>query len=358
MPENKKEPEEELVPVGPGAEVEETGEEEGAGAEKEKKPKAGVEGGEEEDDDEKDDDEKDGEEEAGEERLGHSDEGDDTKEGRRAERKRRKLAQREARDRNQRELNYLRKRNEDLERRFGAEFAKIHERLGQTEVVSVDGRINALKGQLKVADQVIAKAIEKGNGSDAVKAQEIRDEIRDAIGKLSDIRENIQTRAEIEDTPRAELDPTTLNLARQWCGEHDWFTPGGKDKDSRIVTRIDNEVKAEGYDPRDPQYWQEVSRRVEEALPHRFDESDDEELDEGRPARGSNGKEATKQRGGKGGPRFSTGGRERPLKKGEVYVTQDRRKALEELGVWDDSKLRNQYLKSFAKWDRENGSRA
>jgi hypothetical protein len=120
--------------------------------------------------------------------------------------------------------------------------------------------------------------------------------------------------------------------------DHSWWDPNGGDNDSRTVSRLDQAMVNEGFDPTTPEYWDELSRRVEEALPKRY-------------AQG-NGKAEPKKKST--GPRFSTGGRERPLKKGEVYISADRKAAMVEAGVWDDPELRQKYLKSYSKYDSEN----
>ena len=53
------------------------------------------------------------------------------------------------------------------------------------------------------------------------------------------------------------------------------------------------------------------------------------------------------------GPQFRTGGRERPLRKNEVYISPDRKEAMIEAGVWDDPVLRNKYLKSYSDYDKQ-----
>ena len=48
---------------------------------------------------------------------------------------------------------------------------------------------------------------------------------------------------------------------------------------------------------------------------------------------------------------MANGGRERALKSGEMYVSAERKEALIQAGVWDDTKLRNKYLKRYADYD-------
>jgi hypothetical protein len=41
------------------------------------------------------------------------------------------------------------------------------------------------------------------------------------------------------------------------------------------------------------------------------------------------------------------------LKANEVYIDPERKKAMQEAGVWDDPKLRQQMLKRYHQFDRD-----
>ncbi len=139
-----------------------------------------------------------------------------------------------------------------------------------------------------------------------------------------------------------------LRNARDWAGQHKWFAFDGNDEDSVIVRALDEALAGEGYDPTSEEYWDELTARVRRRLPEHFkkgaaradDDDDDFEDEDEKPRQ-------------KSGPKFSSGGRERPLKKGEVYVSAERKQAMKEYGVWDDIPARNRMLKKYAKWDAE-----
>lgn len=307
----------------------------------------------------KKDEDEDGDSDEEDERVGHGeddeedDEGGRSKRNDRESRKARRERQRKARQRNEVELNYLRQQNEQLEKRLRS----VETRSEQSEVASIDQRINSINSQLKVADQVLAKAHESGSGEDVVEATNIRDRLKETLGRLNGAKVELARRAEdAENEP--QVDSRLVYHASNWMKSHKWYDPSGTDKDSRRVAAIDDRLVKEGYDPRSPEYWEELTDRVREALPHKFkdrrnghDEDDDTDEDDDRGSRGS----GKGQRGS--GPRFSTGGRERPLRKNEVYVSPERKQAMIDAGVWDDPVLRNKYLKTYKKWDQDNGGR-
>lgn len=316
-PEPEKKEEEELVPVGEGVEEEEQ-EEEGLEEELEKEEL---------------------EEEEDEERLGageEDEEGDEKRAKRRDERKTRRQRQKEARDRDKTELNFLRGRNDTLERRF----SELDARVGQSETAQIDVRINDVKGKIKLADQVITKAIDQSDGSAVVEAQGIRDNLRDNLNQLNTARNYMTQQRQVPQQP--QVDPRLVHHAGTWMQEHSWWNPNGGDADSLKVSELDAQMVREGLDPTTPEYWEELSDRVEDAIPHRFE---------------GNGDARTPRKKGKrkaSGPTMSVSGRERPLKKNEVYISPDRKEAMIEAGVWEDPELRQKYLKQYAKYDSEH----
>lgn len=323
----KEDEEEELVAVGEG--LEEKPEERKDEDLEEKDPK------------DKEDLEDDEEEEGEEERLGAGeDEDDDKKAKRKVERKTRRERQRAARDRDKKELGFLQTRNEQLETRF----SELDARVGHSETAQIDGRIVDIKSKIQLADQVISKAVSQNDGEAMVEAQGIRDNLRDSLNQLNYAKQTMAQR------PAQELpDPRLIGHASAWMEDHDWWNPDGTDPDSRQVSRIDAALVAEGKDPLTSEYWDELSRRVEAAIPERFENGEDTDT-------GARRKKKVKKKAG--GPTFRTGGRERPLKKNEVYISPERKEAMIEAGVWEDPELRQKYLKSYARFDREAQSNA
>lgn len=285
---------------------------------------------------------------ASDERVGQDDESsltDEEREERRRDRKERKERQREARDRDKRELNFLRKRNEDLEQRF----SQLDQRVAATEVSSIDSRIAYLKNQINVADQVHAKAVADGAGEDATEALRIRDELKAGVSRLEQAKRQVVSTsraAPTQDPP--EVDPDLKRNALSWMERHPWYRTDRSDEDSAIVGAIDDRLIAEGFDPTTKNYWDELTRRVKRRLPDRFKEANGHDEDE------DGSEEEAPRRSEASGPRFATGGKTRALKKNEVYVSPERKAAMIEAGVWDDPVLRTKYLKRYQEWDRTN----
>ncbi len=284
-----------------------------------------------------DPDEHEEEEEA---RLGESEEESEDDEDRqkktrrKEERKTRRQRQKKAKERTAVEVEFLRKRNEDLERRF----SEVESRVGHTQASTISHNIAQVKRDIRLADDVMAKAVEDHKGQAMVEAQGIRDNLRDKLHELTYAHKQLSTPAQPQ---REEVDPRITSQARKFVESHPWWDPNNGDEDSRIVTAIDNSLTGEGYNPTSQDYWDELADRVERRLPHHFES---EEL------------EPKSKRKKQGGPSFRTGGRERPLKKNEIYISPERKEALMEVGAWDDPVLRQKYLKNYAKYDKEHSS--
>lgn len=288
-------------------------------------------------------------------RAGHAEgeeEGEDASQAsRRQERQARKQRQREARERSERELNFLRMRNEQLEKRFSA----VEQRQRRTEVMSIDQQIAELRAKITEAEEVEADAIKSGEGSDAVEARNIREALEREAHRLTAHKEAIKKAPQ----PGAGEVPLQARLAIAWIRKNQsWYKPDGSDEDSAIVQAIENSMAREGHRSDTPEYWTELDRRVARRLPHvagggktgsgGTDTGGSQEINTRK------GPDAPARKAA--GPKVSVGGQQRHLKPNEVYVSPERKNAMVEAGVWDDPVLRAKYLRQYQAWDKQNSN--
>lgn len=341
----------ELIPVGDGADP-------GPGSEG-----GGVEGGEEAAAPARVDEEEErgGEEERGEEeRLGHADDDPDTGDGRRREtRAEKNERRRRARDRDRTEIRYLRARNEALERNA----SETAQRLDRIEKSGDDEKIGRIRSAIRNADATIVKLTAAGEEAQALEATSIKNNLQEQLDKETRKAADRETRrgAPIAEQPGQgepqggpePLSTTARRNALAWQARNGWFNADNPGSDERVAHALDAAILAEGFDPEDPEYYRELDRRVAEYMPHRASKNarrtnggDGEEREE----RGERDREERPKRDV---PRFRVGGRERALKPNEVYLSRERRAALEEMGANDDPVLMKKYLKAFKKFDEE-----
>ena len=79
------------------------------------------------------------------------------------------------------EMEFLRKRNEDLEKRMLEQEFRSH----RQDHYSVEQKIEEAERECRLAEEVMAKAIAEANGDDAAKALRFRDEALEKIRELS-----------------------------------------------------------------------------------------------------------------------------------------------------------------------------
>lgn len=281
------------------------------------------------------------------ERLAGGDEeeeGDDKQARRRSENKSRRQRQKEARGRTERELNFLRTRNEQLETRFSHFEQETDARIAGSEIANIDTSINKARADLQLANTVIQQAVEQNDGKNLTEALNHRDTIRDNLRDLGEAKGYLSTtRRSGGDYVQQQLDPRHVAHAQQFMIDNDWWDPQGRDQDSVAVLEIDRNLVLEGFDPTQKDYWDELRTRTEDAIPNRSDSRT------GNRGGDNSGNGRSQNRG----PSFRTGGRERPLKANEVYISPERKSAMEDAGVWDDPVLRNKYLKSYSDYDKQ-----
>lgn len=322
--------EQELIPVGPGVE------------EAEEKVAAAPDTEEEEKEEEKEEDT----------RLGSAEEEEHPR--RKETAKERRQRKNEQRRREQAELNYYRQRNEELEKQHVLRIQQLESRQDQLSNAAIDQRIAKIGEQLVLADNVSFEALKTGTREDYQKAQSIRDELNGELVRLNYAKQAAtqqqqqQQQQSQQQVQQPQVNSEVVFYARKWAKDHPWYNPNGNDEETQIIRAVDDAVASEGYDPTTDEYWQELTKRVKRRLPERFsanganrvDENDEDEEEEERPVRAS-------------GPKFSSGGRERPLRKGEVYISAERKKAMQLAGLWEDPKARQRMLKRYAQIDAE-----
>jgi len=290
---------------------------------------------------------------------------------RRRERKAQKQRQQFSRDRDSREMNFLRVRNEQLEKAVGS----IAQRVTNNEVAQVDGRLEQLKIARNEAEEVLARAIEANNGSDVVKLNRTIRELEGGIARLSNYKGELEKQklaqdedegGEAEEGKQQERGaparpPASVIKNLQVFGKrHAWFNPEGADEDSAITRALDAAVLAEGYDPATKDYWIELEERMTRRLPDRMKalrvgkpQEDDDDLDEDDPPPQRKSGNGAGKPAGKSGPRMSAGSQTRGTGK-QFLLSAERKQAMIEAGVWEDPELRDKYVRAYAEWDKAN----
>lgn len=257
----------------------------------------------------------------------HEDERETIRERRRQEKQERKERRETAIKRDKLELDFLRKRNDDLERRLTAQEQRAH----QGDLNNLEAQIQKTVQEAQMAERVIAKAVEAGNGEDVTQAMRYRDQ---AIAKLNQLNQVKHQTEQAPVVPKQVVDDITMSFAKEFLDEHKWYDPKGNDEDSAVVLAIDQALAREGFNPQTEDYWDELRDRIARRLPEKFKKT--ERVARGGPAVGSSKEHAP----------AST--------RKEIYISPERKQALIDAGVWDDPVLRMKYVKRYAEYDKNN----
>ena len=255
---------------------------------------------------------------------------EDLRRKRREEKAERAQRRKAAIERDKNELNFLRQQNEELMRRV----QNVENHTHKNSVTSLTTKIQDALDEVRAAEHIIAQAVEAGNGVDVAKAMRIRDEAMAKANQMQMHKKQLENKApnltpRPMNKPPADQAPIASKLAADWVKMNSWYDPEGGDEKSKKVLKIDQSLADEGYNPNSLEYWRELDKRVDAQL-------------------------STKTRGG---PPIGSGRGDSPRAgRNEVYISPDRKQALIDLGVWDDPKERQRYLKSFAQWDRDNNA--
>ena len=252
------------------------------------------------------------------------------RDAKRSERQRRKQNQRFARDKTREEMQWLVQQNQSLQQRLET----IENQTLNFQKGSLDQDYQQALYGVTAAENQLAKAIEIGDGARVPELLRQRDRALADAAHINRVKESVGNTA----TPRND---TVVNMkARQWASENPWFNPSSNDPDSAIAKTVDASLVSEGFDPTTDRYWDELDRRVSKYLPHHF--TDDAEDGYTGPQRSGRRSPPV------GGSRGTTPG------KTQVYLSTERVNALKDAGAWDDPVKRDNMLRRFAEWDRNN----
>ena len=187
---------------------------------------------------------------------------------------------------------------------------------------------------MKQAENIIARAVEAGNGDDVATAMRLRDEAQYEAQQLWQHKQQVEQARQQHANPGP--DPRVVNYAKEWMDANPWYDPNGRDEDSAITKVIDNQLASEGYSPKDADYWHELTRRVASRI------GDDEAETRQNPSK-------------RKAPPTGTTREYAPVStKREIYVTPERKQAMIDAGIWDDVPRRNQMLKAYQAYDKSS----
>ena len=114
------------------------------------------------------------------------------------------------------------------------------------------------------------EAFEEGDKERVLQAQEMLNEAQNDLKDVSSAKihfENVsQNAAPVQQQPiaRPQVQPQNDPMAEEWASKNSWF--GQDNVKTAAALAIDAELKGEGYDPQDKEFYQEIDNRIKKAF--------------------------------------------------------------------------------------------
>jgi hypothetical protein len=236
-------------------------------------------------------------------------------------------------------LVQLQRENEQFKQRLG----QLERNTKSEQLVRIDKHLEDTQVRLEYAKMKLAEATQNGDGQAMVEAQTLWQQAQDEARNLSILRNRADQELK-QPVPQVNVpDPMVQRLAAQWMRKNSWYNPDATDPDSRIAKKIDEVMSTQGWNASDPDYWDELDSRLQKELPHRYNDSNDDETRTVRRPRnvvGSAGREASAAFGGSNRSQF--------------VLSPDRVKAMKEAGAWDNPERKARMIQQFMVFDRNN----
>lgn len=232
-------------------------------------------------------------------------------------------------------LQLLERQNQDLLERLSILEKKAH----GSDIARLNQAIEDQQTRINFAKQKIADATTAGNGELLTAAQEMWFEARRQYEALDALKKKVVQQPK-QRTIQAP-DPKLQRFASEWMASNDWYDPQGGNQDSKVALAIDQTMGEEGWNPKTPEYWAELDKRLQRVLPHRYtDEASERPRTSSRPRNvvtGSSRENAV-----------SSGGRN------TFTLSPDQVRAMKDAGMWDDADKRAKMIRRYALEARNN----
>ena len=230
-------------------------------------------------------------------------------------------------------ISALERRNEELARRLAA----VESSAASFQFAQVDKAIEDETTRVEYAKMKLLQASQAG---DAASQVEYLEQLQESKNRLAQIQAYKKQQIENVRRPKQNVpDPVSTEVQRnatEWLNKNTWYDPQARDTDSRIAKVIDQELAADGWDPADPEYWDELDNRLQARLPHRY------AVKSGGTAKRAN-------------PTASARTANPVSKPGNtITLSRERVQAIKDAGAWDNPDMRNKMIKAYAAYDRQN----
>ena len=272
----------------------------------------------------------------------HPDDGEELRAAKRNRRRAKKDLIRKTNEEKDIRLQQLARENEEFKRRL----SEVESRTRQNDIARIDKGIEDSQVRYEYAKMKLAEAVNSNDGNSMVEAQELLNDAKQEIAQLQHIKRQASQNQQPQQRQEVNIpDPSIQRNAAEWMTRNSWYNPNSNDRDTRVAKKIDEVLVEEGWDPKDPDYWDELDSRLQKSLPHRYNVATDNNSVVRKPRNtvASSGRETSAAFGGNNRSQF--------------VLSPERVKAMKEAGAWDNPERKKSMVANFMKYDRENAGR-
>jgi hypothetical protein len=249
---------------------------------------------------------------------------DAVREARRARRRAKKEHMKRVREEKDQNYLLLQRQNQELMERL----SNLERKNVSAELARFDAAMQEEERRFMYAQRKMQEAVDASDGEGFKRAQEAWYESRRKLEGMKAVKQKYN---ESSSQQTGAVNPRVQKFAGDWMSKNTWYDPDGRDTDSRIAKVIDEQLSEEGWNPESRDYWDEFDKRLQNRLPHLYNDSDDEQ-----PRRR---------------PRsvVTGSGREVSSRGGNtVTISPEQVRAIKEAGMWDNLEQRNRMIKRYA----------
>jgi len=166
------------------------------------------------------------------------------------------------------QLAQLMQKNEELSSRL----QNTEHQFNTVNKLSLDSSEKQITDKLELARNVYKTAHEEGDSTKILQAQEFLNEAQNDLKSLTATKQQFEQRPvqpqQPVQQPQYQPQPTADPRAEDWASKNEWF--GSDQVMTAASLAIDSQLKEEGYNPTDTEYYTEIDRRIKETFPHKF----------------------------------------------------------------------------------------
>ena len=262
----------------------------------------------------------------------HPDDTDAIRAARRSQRRARKEMIKQKNVEKDIRLQNLQRQNQELLERLSV----VERKTQSADLARIDKALEDKELRLQYAKMKMSEATSASDGEAFSKAQDMWYEARREIESIKALKEQAvrtSNNQPIQDNREMQ------RQASKWMDRNPWYDPNGDDEDVEIAKVVDQRLVKEGWNPNTSEYWEELDRRLQRRIPHRYTDDHDE-----RPTRRprsvvtSSGRENISGSGAKN----------------TFTLSPEQVRAMKDAGFWDDPEKRNKMIKRYAQEARQS----